>query len=208
MLVISIGQAFVFQKCRNKNISFVIKQLLFIAFVFLIIFLAKDILLGAFDFIAKSFGVQSRTIERLISGNISDDNGRATIQANIISNWENMPFFGYGLLGDRQFANGSYSHNVIVELITTFGYFSGIMIAAILLLSLIVRMNNTKDCRGLFILISSCVIVKMLFSGSFATETMFFVFVGCCLNYNSSIKSSKKAFYHSLPQRVNEMKVS
>ena len=185
-VVVSTIALYLLNKCKGKSRSYCIRTISIAFIVFLLLFVIKDFLISGIDSVAKSFGIQSRTLEKLLSGNISDDNGRKAIQTSVMNNWNNMPFFGYGVLGDRQFAEGSYSHNIFIELITSFGYLFGVFIIAFIALSLFLKFKWDKECRGLLLLIAAFVIVKMIISGSFATETMFFIFLGCSFNFRST----------------------
>lgn len=70
-------------------------------------------------------GISSRTIQTLLSGSFSNDNGRNLIWMTVLGVIREGGLFGYGVLGDRPFVFPihyvGYSHNLFLELICSFG---------------------------------------------------------------------------------------
>lgn len=134
----------------------------------------------------KTFNIESRTLEKLLSDNISDGTGRDALYSLIINSWNRMPIFGYGIIGDRQFLNGIYVHNLILEIITGFGLIVGPIII-ITLTTVFIKALQNKNANSLVISISSYIIVALMLSGSYVTSVEFFALIGLVLG---SLKGS------------------
>lgn len=84
-----------------------------------------------------SLGLSSRSIDALISGNFTDDNGRDEMQSLARSLIQDGPFFGYGLYGDRYYLGQQYywgyPHNIVLEFQLTFGQIPGLFLFALLI---------------------------------------------------------------------------
>lgn len=124
--LICIGLLFIIELLRNLRYAWA-WALIFIG-VFLALLIAivgvETILLAAQDFL-QSLGLSSRSLDRLISGTMTDENGRDVIWQAAVESIRNSPIFGYGVYGDRpilyQYHFAGYPHNVFLELALQFG---------------------------------------------------------------------------------------
>ena len=128
-----------------------------------------------------SLGISSRTVDLLLNGDFFSDSSRGEIQRKII---DGFTLFGKGLYGDRAIGENHYSHNLIIELISQWGYLCGTMIIAVLGI-LIYKGFRTKDpnLRLLIVAFFPASIVKLMFSESYLLHNaVFFVLVAACVN--------------------------
>lgn len=140
----------------------------------------EDILI-ALKNLVEALGISSRTVDLLLSGEISSTSGRGEIQQLII---EGFTLFGRGLYGDRVIGENHYAHNLIIELISQWGYLFGTIIVAVLG-ALIYRGFRTKNnyLKLLIFAFFSSSVVKLMFSESYlAHNAVFFVLIAACVN--------------------------
>ena len=175
---------------KKLVISFVIALL-----AFFIVTYFTEILYGI-QHLLRTLGVaDSRTITSLITGEITEANGRDQIWTMAIEMIKDKFPLGYGAYGDRpvigqQFGWG-YCHNIFLEIIIAFG-----LIGVIVCLYLIVRaamiVNNTKnkDWNLLFIMfLSNC--GMLLISNSFWYDSYFWATIAVGVAYTQDVKNSK-----------------
>ena len=155
--------------------------LIFLGIAILIIALFwEQILLMLSDF-ATELGVSSRTIELLLNGEFSSDSGRWEIQKKIIDGFTPL---GKGLFGDRVLGENHYAHNLIIELISQWGYFLGTIIVVGLGV-LFVNGFRTKDKTAQLIILTlfTSSILKLMLSNSYLSHnSSFFVLIAVCVN--------------------------
>lgn len=160
--------------------------------IVLVIAFGNYILDIAISWLGKS-GINSRTLEMILNGSISDDNGRDLIWGTIMSAIKKGGIFGYGMLGDRPFVFpyhvAGYSHNLFLELIVSYGII-GIGIIGYLVFITIRMIFFCKDnsWRELFIILfsSSC---QLMLSMSFWYVWQFWATLAIAYRY---IKLSKR----------------
>lgn len=128
----------------------------------------------------SNYGIESRTLDKLVNDTISTDTGRSVLHLRVLAGWKNMPILGYGILGDRQFISGSYVHNIVLELITDFGYVLAglIMLALVVLIIKSIRNPKTREFSILIVIIT---LVNLMFSSSFVINTNFYVMLAVLL---------------------------
>ena len=102
---------------------------------------------------------------------------------NELSQNDFSSLWGHGFTGfwDKL---GGYPHNVIYEILLTFGLVFGSIII-IYLLSLFIRAyakNQNASVRGLFLVLLICGFIKLLMSNTFLSEPFFFMLIGYCIN--------------------------
>ena len=121
--------------------------------------------------------ISSRTIEMVLSGNISDDNGRARIAELSWDAIAKQGFFGMGPFGCRTviapYYNYGYPHSIFLEFVLDYGWVLGILLLSVLLFMIIkVFLYRDKEQTGvLMILLAMC--IKLMISGSYWSEPLF-----------------------------------
>lgn len=147
-----------------------------------------------FDFlnaILSAVGISSRTVELLLSFSFFDDSGRSDIIQNIIGK---IDLLGHGLWGDRVALDGSYAHNLVIEILYDFGLIFGILILVVLAIVILkgIKCADEKMAIILCALISAG-LIKLFVSSSFLNqEPAFYVLIGMCVN---SIKQHRNSVF-------------
>ena len=89
--------------------------------------------------IFEHYGISSRTLYKLQNGDILNDTGRKKIQKVVMEELNKHPIVGLSLGGERIIVNNNiyhmnknmsscYPHNIIIEILAQYGYFTGIII--------------------------------------------------------------------------------
>ena len=171
------------RKIKIKTIT-----IIFIAQVsFIILVLNISELLIVFDKLLFEYGIKSRTIYLLMSDNIDISTGRVEISTNTISYITRKPILGYGIAGDRVFLNGTYPHNIFLEILAQFGFvFGGILIAAFVIYwirGLFFNKGNAE--HHLAIIFSGIGLISLFYSGSYLTSSNYWLFMAICLSFGN-----------------------
>ena len=129
-------------------------------------------------------GIQSRTIELILTQGFLNESGRDIIQAELIKYIGANPFLVHGMFGDRVVTQGifdfqgSYAHNFIIEVLTQYGVILGLIFLCTVFLIIIGSLLRKQDPlykNLVLLLIPSGLIndVRKLF------ERNVFLFVAC-----------------------------
>lgn len=135
-----------------------------------------------FSDIMGDYGLSVRSINYFLQGEIADSNGRDELNRAIIPAIMDSPFLGYGLAGDRVLLGG-YCHNILFELIMSFGLLLGILVFCAIVALLISGFKSctTSDQKGFFFLLLCCGFLQLFMSNSFLEERHFYFLLGYCL---------------------------
>lgn len=129
------------------------------------------------DSFFSSKGISSRTISRILGGTLSWDNGRSSIASEAL---RNLNYLGHGPFSDQFFfGEGNYCHNFFIEVLFDFGIVFGsilIIFTLYVLVSVFIKYNDSKWFWLFNVLLSFCS-GRLLISGSFWTETLFWMLV-------------------------------
>lgn len=176
--MICVGVLFVIELARNVRYAWVWVLLFICVFLALLVsIIGLDTLLISLQEFLHSIGVSSRSLNRLISGTIADENGRDIIWDAAVRAIRRAPLFGYGVYGDRpllyRYHFAGYPHNVLLEIALQFGLPIAIVsIVAILLLSIKFIFFNSSNEWSLiyttFFVVSSQLILSMSYWYVFA----------------------------------------
>lgn len=140
-------------------------------FLFLLLIVGGYLLLPVFIDFLDSMGITSRTLALLLSGNIGQDSGRVYIYQQCMGELMQFPVFGLGLYGDRVILNGSYCHNIFLEMALNFGIPLAFLLIVGLLICLIVRYYHFMSInRSFLMMIVLAVLMKLLVSGSYLED--------------------------------------
>lgn len=167
-----------------------------IIFLGIILALFGNVLLSvSMDFLS-SIDLESRTLQMLVSGDISNDTGRSLIWARVIYAIQNSGLFGYGVYGDRPFVSPihyvGYSHNILLELVASFGVI-GVIISIYLILdsARMIFLCRDRRWRELFIIFFS-ISCQLLISMSFWYVFEFWAALAISCKYRQLQKIKKK----------------
>lgn len=153
--------------------------ILLVAFLVIVLFFYTPILYAISNKL-NSIGLNSRTLEKLLSSSIIDDSGRGDILNKAISH---IDLFGHGLWGDRVILEGRYPHNFIVEMLIDYGWILGTGILIIVMIILFKGLNRSNALMSVVLCsLLSTGFVKLFLSGSFVNqEPAFYVLIGLCV---------------------------
>ena len=140
-------------------------------------------ILAALIKLFDSMGVDSRTLTMLSNQSFFDDSGRSDIQKAVI---ENIGIWPKGLYYDRIVANGSYAHNLFLELLLDYGIlFGGLIIAWLCYYLVKSAFAVSRDSTASVILYSLIAsgFLRLMFSGSYLlNEPGFWLLIGLMFN--------------------------
>ncbi len=189
---------------KNKDVSWKILKITAITLMLVMIIVFWDDLMRRLISFAAGLGIKSRTIEMLMSGDISNNNGRSAIWIAVITAIKEGGIFGYGTFGDRPFVYPihyvAYSHNLVLEIICSYGII-GIIICGTIVVNTVRMIFFCRDnqFREIFIIFVS-VAAQLLFSMSFWYVWEFWAAIAIAHVYHRRNKLS----YYNYSSNVRE----
>ena len=163
-------------KKRNESIS-----KLFIGLTF-----AAIIALFAFRELAVYFTLRSNislltgsTLNKLINGVVSDDNGRTKLLNLAIELFQKHWVFGVGMGADRQIIGYVFPHNVFIEVLLHFGLFLGLIMFICYWKPVVSSIRETYYTEFAAVLPAMCCIywIRLLFSDSYLSNCFGLMFI-------------------------------
>ncbi len=156
---------------------------------FLIIGIA--VLPNRISFLREEGSLTSRVLNSFESKSFFESEGREEINKIIVSSIKENPIVGLGLYGDRIAGAKSgfhilYAHNIITELLCSFGIAIGSFLFLLLLWQLF-KTIKTEFISPFFVVFISIIpggFLQLFFSGSFLIEISFWVLFGMLVNRN------------------------
>jgi O-antigen ligase len=136
----------------------------------------------------EGMGFSGRVIRMAQQNDLANGNGRDAIAAQIWDGINSQPFFGSGIGGDRLIArsflyqDGTYAHNLFLEVLAEFGYIAGGMLLFMALAVVIRALLLADGAARAFIIVCVSMSVKLLMSGSYLQEPYFFLLLGCSMS--------------------------
>ena len=146
-----------------------------------------DEILGTAIKLLESMNIDSRTLTMLSEQSFFDDSGRSAIQKTIM---DNIGFLPKGLYYDRIAANGSYAHNLFLELAIQYGILLGGLIIVWLcyhVVQSVFAVSKNPTARVVLYSLIASGLMRLMFSGSYLlNEPGFWLLIGLMLNYCNS----------------------
>ena len=157
--------------------------LFFVIVILIFAVLSTNLIIEFMEFLSQCFeeiGFSTRIFDMFIEGDIAFDNGRNILKESIIKAIGEKPILGYGIFGDRVIIEGSYVHNIILELWCDFGIFIGSALMIALIVLIIKALKCSKDYTVFYfiLMLISLVFTKLMLSGSYLTEQYLFFLIG------------------------------
>jgi len=167
---------------RNKLKTIIISFLGFVTVTLGFVYFKE--LLYRVNILLINFGINSRTMYSLMNSNLDFLSGRGYIYELTVQKIFEKPIIGYGLAGDRIFLNGTYPHNIFLEVLSQFGIIIGFTIIIIFIFYWIngVLLNRNKEERDIAILFFGIGLVQLFISGSYISSSNFWLFMAICIS--------------------------
>lgn len=190
-MIIFVGLYFLFARTYKK-------KWISILFIILAVSLSIVYVNYVFDTLSSttgSLGLSNRIINQYEEGMLNSDSGRGLIQDKVLDATRQSGFFGLGICGDRAATGENYSHNLFVEILSSFGYALGslLIIALVLLLFIAWRSCKTQDQKGFYLVLLSFNI-HLLLSSSFLQTPLFFLMIGYCIRLINDKKNKTQIY--------------
>lgn len=131
-----------------------------------------------------SFGMSNRIIDKFDEGILFESSARDNIRSSLLAYISSGPLWGFGICGDRILV-GTYSHNLLLELVVSFGIVFGFVLFVYLTLLLIRGGFGAKLWEDkVFWLVLFCgSYVHLMFSGTFLNEPFLFLLIGISTSF-------------------------
>ena len=155
---------------QEKNRSILIIFVLLFLMIFFCFY--YDAFFAGVQSLVRSTGISSRSIDGFLNNTFLNENGRDRIRAIVLELIGTGGPFGRGIYGERlavgEFFRWGYSHNIILEMLCSFGYVGGTIILLAIFVGIIKTYRCCENTRDQIIfltfLVTSC---KLMFSDSF-----------------------------------------
>lgn len=146
--------------------------------------------------IFDTIGIHSRTLAHFTTGQMGRVDDRNPLYALGLNSVLTSPFLGVGLWGDRVLINGSYVHNIVVEILMDFGLLiGGVLIIFFILIGVVKFLRLDKKHKNDFVAYTLMCIAPLMFSSSYLISPEFGIYVGLMtlLFNNKSVSGLKNS---------------
>lgn len=165
----------------KKKIKF-ISILLISLIIIILVLLNFNIILNVINDILIKRNIYSRTVNILLNiGELDFTTGRLDIYKICLEIIKNNPLFGLGIGGDRVVLDGTYPHNIILEIFMNFGVlFGSIFIIFIIFITIKSILSRNSTNRSLSIIFMGIGFIQLFISGSYLTSPNFWLYLSIC----------------------------
>lgn len=146
--------------------------------------------------IFDTIGIHSRTLAHFTTGQMGRVDDRNPLYALGVNSVLTSPFLGVGLWGDRVLINGSYVHNIVIEILMDFGLLiGGVLIIFFILIGVFKFLRLDKKHKNDFVAYTLMCIAPLMFSSSYLILPEFGIYVGLMtlLFNNKSVSGLKNS---------------
>lgn len=151
------------------------------------------VLIPVFISFLGDFGISSRTLDLLLSGQGGTLSDRDILYAKAWEALQKHPFVGLGLYGDRPLTGGFYCHNFFLEVCVHFGLLLGPLILVIISSAFFYLWYKLDGKHRAILVKYFCAgFVPMMASGSYLSENSFGIFAGVFLILAQTVVAFKK----------------
>jgi hypothetical protein len=189
----------VFYFIISNTIYFKKKILLYLTILISVLLILLIDFNAVLVFTEKYIGFSPRTLYFIINEQTFSDTNRFGIFKNV---WESIldgPFLGRGLFSDRVINNGTYSHNLLLEVLHGFGFFLGsVLIVYLLWITVYTYKRTNKNERNYFLIFFFYGFLPLLFTGSYIQHNWFAVFLGGIILFFNLNKNKNIVGYNSI----------
>lgn len=167
---------------KRYKYSVMAKTLLVIGLL-AIIQLFDDLMIWMFEFM-YSRDYSLRVLNMIEEQSFFESSGRSQIFHIISNNIDKMPVFGFGIAGDRTLGNIAFAHNIILEIIVSYGYIVGSIVIISMILTFIrgVYLSNNPSSQILVLVLVCTGFFPLMVSGTYLElSSMLFLAIGLCI---------------------------
>lgn len=157
-----------------------IKYLFIIILTSTLVFIYQENIAQNLLYILDKFHIYSRNITNILINNLESIDERKTISTMIIEKIILNPL-GYGVFSDRAILQGTYTHNVVLEMLLNFGWVIGSLALSGITLLIYFGLKN-KVWTDLVIIFASYTMAQLMVSGSYLLLSYFWIMLGVVLN--------------------------
>lgn len=159
-----------------------VRSRLFLGGFAVLLIASFELIILIFQRVTQSWGMSVRLYSYLMRGGFFKVDSRKDIIDIVLAGIKTRPLTGYGFAGDRLFGI-IYSHNIALELWSSFGWIVGSIVLAWIVITLICGIYAGKnDIQKGFVLLLICVsFIKLLISGTLLSEPFLYLLLGYCL---------------------------
>lgn len=172
-------------------------SIMFIIMISVYVYFNYNLILKNIGELFTQMGLSSRTINAMINGTLTEDNGRSIIVRRAYTAIKEGGFWGLGAYGDRPYIAPyywwGYCHNIFLEILCNFGLFFGSILILILVYSIVnilLKKKNIYYTYTFIVFLCSC--AKMLLSDTIWGYPDFWAFLGIMFMYPKYGKLVKK----------------
>jgi len=199
-LIMKYVTLFIPRKDISTNSKIGITLLVIILLVIFVI--SFNTIIGIISEKFVDLGISSRTITRLLNSTMGYDNGRNGFYKKAFSEYT---LLGHGPFSDQfYFGEGNYCHNFFVEFFFDFGLIGGTLGIFILMITLIkiIKFNYRSKWFELFILFFCYSVGRLMTSGTFWSETYFWMMIGLAVLVLMDIRNCNQLDSYSSPLSI------
>lgn len=148
-----------------------------------------------------AMGIDNRIFRQILLDEFTDGSGRGSIAKQVFSGIAERPFTGYGLYGDTTLnMKGTYSHNIILELMASFGMPLGLMlflIFTVCFVQIVISKQCSIEYKVVLIIFFCSGMVKLFMSGSFMEEPFLCMLIGMMAGYKKIIRNENTNVFYN-----------
>lgn len=157
-------------------------------FLSLLLFCGDNLIkiIGWLSRLVENLGMSTRIFDLFLEGEIVNSTGRDRLAEKVITAILQEPIWGYGIMGDWVITGNIYVHNIFLEMWCQFGLILGTIILAVVIglpLYVMFKYLRKKDVFLFMFMLFCMVFVKLMLSGTYLTETYFFLLLGLSVGY-------------------------
>lgn len=157
-----------------------ITTVVIISFILLVIFNADSLFLYISNINSE---MNSYVLSNLLNGDFFNSDTRIIIYEESKRIISNMGFHMYGLFGDRNLTSGVYSHNIIYEVLISFGWILGSIFLFLIVFIILSAYFLEKNEKLILALFSFSLFARYFISGSFVMEQMFYMYIAIAISF-------------------------
>ena len=172
---------FYFLFFMNFKHAFIVKGIILGIGALIILFVKEIIMFLVSTF--TNYQLSTRILDLFVEGNIGLDSGRSSVKTVLKGYLDSYGGLGgLGYFGSERFGY-IYPHDIYLDFCIAYGYIIGtvlfLLLWLLLLVSFFMAKNHLQKCFIVFL--SSFTVVKFFLSGSFVTESFYYILIGYCV---------------------------